>query len=217
MGWGRGGEVYWVNLLVPPNLPNQSTHPPIPPPGHPQDVMPASCTSPRDRARRLAIANSHPTWLVSRWLRRFGEEATTALLKRNNERPVYALRANAAALDKEDDGGGGKAKGAGAPSPAERLLKVLGGIEGVAAQPSKLMPSEFVRLERGLQHVLRAGLLDRGLCAVQDESTGLVVQLLDPRPGEALLDCCAAPGNKTLLAAARMGEKVRVCKCRGAV
>lgn len=38
---------------------------------------------------------------------------------------------------------------------------------------------------------------------VQDEAAGMVVAMLDPRPGETLLDACAAPGGKTLFAAAR--------------
>ena len=44
---------------------------------------------------------------------------------------------------------------------------------------------------------------------VQDEAAGLVVALLDPQPGEAVLDACAAPGGKTLFAAARMNNQVR--------
>ncbi len=42
------------------------------------------------------------------------------------------------------------------------------------------------------------------LAASQDEAAGLVVALLDPQPGERILDACAAPGGKTLFAAARM-------------
>jgi 16S rRNA (cytosine967-C5)-methyltransferase len=40
---------------------------------------------------------------------------------------------------------------------------------------------------------------------VQDESAGLLVQLLDPQPGETILDGCAAPGGKTMAIAGRMG------------
>lgn len=43
---------------------------------------------------------------------------------------------------------------------------------------------------------------------VQDESAGLVVLLLDPQPGERILDACAAPGGKALFAAARMRGQV---------
>lgn len=42
------------------------------------------------------------------------------------------------------------------------------------------------------------------LLQVQDEAAGLVVALLDPQPGEAVLDACAAPGGKTMYCAARM-------------
>lgn len=56
-----------------------------------------------------------------------------------------------------------------------------------------------------LQAALRSGLVSSGLCTVQDEATGLVVRLaLDPRPGEAILDACAAPGGKALYASALM-------------
>jgi 16S rRNA (cytosine967-C5)-methyltransferase len=44
---------------------------------------------------------------------------------------------------------------------------------------------------------------------VQDEAAGLVISLLDPQPGETILDACAAPGGKTLFTAARMQNKVK--------
>ena len=52
------------------------------------------------------------------------------------------------------------------------------------------------------------GLVSEGDCVVQDEGAGMVVQVLDPQPGESILDCCAAPGGKTLFAATRMGKQV---------
>ena len=80
--------------------------------------------------------------------------------------------------------------------------------EGVAWEPSAYL-DDFVRVRR-LQAVLRAGWVDAGLCAVQDESGGLVVRLLDPQPGETLVDACAAPGGKALYAAARMQDQGRL-------
>ena len=46
--------------------------------------------------------------------------------------------------------------------------------------------------------------MDRGQCAVHDESAGLVVELLNPKPGEIILDACAAPGGKATAIACRM-------------
>jgi 16S rRNA (cytosine967-C5)-methyltransferase len=51
---------------------------------------------------------------------------------------------------------------------------------------------------------VQGDLLDDGHVAVQDESAGLIVRLLDPQPGETILDGCAAPGGKTMAIAARM-------------
>jgi 16S rRNA C967 or C1407 C5-methylase (RsmB/RsmF family) len=75
-----------------------------------------------------------------------------------------------------------------------------------AAALSPFLPDDFVRLpaEGGLlQAALRSGLVSSGLCTVQDEATGLVVRLaLAPKPGESILDACAAPGGKALYASA---------------
>lgn len=59
----------------------------------------------------------------------------------------------------------------------------------------------------GLSTLLASPLLSKGACAVQDEGAGLVVAMLDPQPGEAVLDMCAAPGGKATFAAARMMGK----------
>ncbi len=152
-----------------------------------QDRLPAPATG--DPAEDLALRHSHPTWMVRRWLARFGPDETEALLAWNNARPVYGLRA--ATL---------KASVAAFRARLDAL--------GVAWEPS-LYLDDFVRVRR-LQPVLRAGLLDEGCCAVQDESAGLVVRLLDPQPGETLLDACAAPGGKALYAAARMQNRGRL-------
>lgn len=61
----------------------------------------------------------------------------------------------------------------------------------------------------GLQLLLRQGYVSSGFCTVQDEATGLVVQMVDPRPGERILDACSAPGGKALFMASRMEGKVR--------
>ncbi|KAG2442874.1 hypothetical protein HXX76_002953 [Chlamydomonas incerta] len=140
--------------------------------------------------RRLAIQHSHPTWMAARWVARFGEEAAAELMSRNNTPPVYTVRVNT--LHRGDGG----------CDPATVLEQLTEA--GVTAVASPYLPAEFIRVERGLQRLLADGFVRRGQLHVQDESAGLVVALLDPQPGERLLDCCAAPGGKTLFAAARM-------------
>ena len=68
----------------------------------------------------------------------------------------------------------------------------------------------FVALERGKKVADVAG-YDEGEFIVQDPGTALAVRLLDPKPGESVLDACAAPGGKTVQIAWR-GAKVTACE-----
>ena len=149
-----------------------------------QDDLPQPATG--NAARDLAICHSHPTWMVRRWLARFGTDETQALLRWNNTRPVYGVRANTL------------------QTSVEAFRNKLTG-EDIAWEPSPYL-SDFTRLPQ-LQGVIRSASLPKGTWAVQDESAGLVVRLLDPQPGETLLDVCAAPGGKTLYAAQRMQDQ----------
>ena len=54
---------------------------------------------------------------------------------------------------------------------------------------------------------------EQGLFYRQGLSSMLVVHLLDPRPGEAVLDLCAAPGSKTSHMAARMQNQGEITAC----
>lgn len=146
-----------------------------------KDNLPTPKTG--DPAEDLALRASHPTWITKRWLDRFGLEETEALLAWNNQRPSYGIRVNSSKTSMEDF--------------RSRMEE-----EGIAWE-SSLYLDDFVRMRR-LQGVLRTGWLYEGVCAVQDESGGLVVRLLDPQPGETLIDTCAAPGGKALYAATQM-------------
>jgi 16S rRNA (cytosine967-C5)-methyltransferase len=143
----------------------------------------------QDEAERLAIRYSHPTWMVRRWLERYGAEETRRLLEANNARPVYGVRVNTHHITPE--------------AFHARLDE-----EGISWEASPYL-DDFVRIRR-LQPVIQAGLLADGSCMVQDEGAGLVVRLLDPQPDETVLDACAAPGGKALYAASRMQGRGRV-------
>ncbi|KAK2967296.1 hypothetical protein RJ640_004862 [Escallonia rubra] len=144
----------------------------------------------RAQARALATLYSHPVlahfvlfkWMVRRWTKYLGREEAIKLMMWNNSDPNFSLRANCA-------------RGFSRAELVSRLqsLKV----------PHELSPhlDDFVRIRTGMQAVIQAGLLKEGLCSVQDESAGLVVSIVDPQPGESIVDCCAAPGGKTLFMA----------------
>ncbi len=52
--------------------------------------------------------------------------------------------------------------------------------------------------------------LQTGLAYAQDPSTALATGLLDPQPGESILDACAAPGGKTFAMAVAMKNQGRI-------
>ncbi|CAB4281833.1 unnamed protein product [Prunus armeniaca] len=133
----------------------------------------------RTQARALATLHSHPVWMVRRWTKHLGQEEAIRLMMWNNSDPSFSLRANSG-------------KGV---SRADLVTKL-----DVLKVPYELSfyLNDFVRMKTGLQMVIQAGLLKEGLCSVQDESAGLVVSVVDPQVGESIVDCCAAPGGKTL-------------------
>lgn len=137
-----------------------------------------------DEAEDLAVRYSHPTWMVRRWIDRLGMDETTDLLEWNNRRPMYSVRINPLKTTQEE---------------VEAWLD-----EHDVVNVGSPYLDGYLRLKR-LQPLVQEGLLDDGDVAVQDESAGLVIRLLDPQPGETIIDGCAAPGGKTMAIAAIMG------------
>lgn len=68
----------------------------------------------------------------------------------------------------------------------------------------------FVELERGKKVTDVPGFAEGGFI-VQDPGTALAVGLMDAKPGDVILDTCAAPGGKTIQLAWR-GAKVTACE-----
>ncbi len=141
----------------------------------------------RDPVGRLSVLYSHPAWMVRRWIGRLGLEETERLLKANNERPPLVLRANRLCGTRED------------------LLKRLAE-SGVPSRPGAYSPDAVI-LEKGGVRPDRLSGWAEGLFTVQDEGAQMVSLLVDPRPGEKVLDACAAPGGKALHLASLMGNK----------
>lgn len=140
-------------------------------------------------AGRIAARWSHPLWMVHRWVDRLGLEDAEALCRANNRVPPVILRHNAL-------------KG-----PAEALRERFLA-DGLRVLPHPLQEGFWVVVEG--QGVFRSKTFLDGWVTAQDVSAGLAVLLLDPRPGETVLDLCAAPGGKTGFIAERMGDRGRV-------
>ncbi|CAA6670699.1 unnamed protein product [Spirodela intermedia] len=142
----------------------------------------------RAQARALAIIHSHPVWMVRRWQKSLGLEETVKLMNWNNTEPSFSIRVNSAKGFTRDD-----------------LVMRLESLK-VPFELSENM-DDFVRIKTGMQTIIQADLLKEGLCSVQDESAGMVVSLLDPQPGQTIVDCCSAPGGKALYMASLLRGK----------
>ncbi len=133
----------------------------------------------------LMAITSHPRWLLERWVPRYGIDDTLALCTANNRHARLGLRANRLRLDRKE------------------LLKRLEDA-GLSGEPGR-WSSHTVWVEADADFADFPAYA-RGDCTVQDESETMVGQLLAPKPGERVLDLCAAPGGKTTHLAELMGD-----------
>lgn len=142
-----------------------------------------------DALGHLTHTLSLPEWIAKRWLDLYGPEQAAALATASNATPPLTVRVNPLRTDRDT------------------LLAELRERFPDAA-PSAISPGGIVLGRRG-NPALDPAFLD-GRFTVQDESSQLAVDLLDPQPGERVLDVCAAPGGKATAIAERVGPDGRV-------
>lgn len=134
---------------------------------------------------RIAVRYSHPKWLVQRWIEFWGIDNVEPLCEYNNSRPRIAVRINRLTAD------------------VESFLKTLEE-NNIAFEIHKDFP-DFVWID-DFSEFRKLDFLKKGWVSVQDVSAGIPVVLLDPQPGESILDMCAAPGGKAGYAAEKMRD-----------
>lgn len=133
-----------------------------------------------DRSRNLieylSVRYSYTEWIVKLWLSIFGEEKTERLLAAGNERPDISVRVNFLKTDRKS---------------------LASALEKQGFQTKESSESSRVLLVKG------SGLLDtvqyrEGYFSMQDTASVLAAEALCAKPGETVLDICAAPGGKSL-------------------
>jgi 16S rRNA (cytosine967-C5)-methyltransferase len=139
---------------------------------------------------KAAVAHSAPAWLVDLWWKELGPERARSVLAAANEPSERALRVNTVRL-----------------TPAEAIERL--GTELLALEPADgvwpLAPADLLIAKGNLAEAEQAAL--EGLVVAQSRGSAAVVEVLDPRPGERILDLCAGPGIKTGQIAARVGRQ----------
>ncbi len=143
-----------------------------------------------DPVKHISVMYSHPPWLISRWLKRYGPEEVAALASANNRVPLTGLRVN-------------------------RLRSDIAEVEGILTaagadiiERERLVPYHLYI--RGASAIDASPAHARGLFQVQDAGSTLIGHLVSPEPGQVVADLCSAPGGKATHLYELAGGKARV-------
>ncbi|WP_375510798.1 16S rRNA (cytosine(967)-C(5))-methyltransferase [uncultured Nostoc sp.] len=179
----RGAEE--KNSLLLPHSPVPSSQSPVP---HFDPLQ-----LPENPVERLGILHSFPDWIIQVWLEQLGLAETEQLCKWMNQSPTIDLRINPLRTSIEE---------------VETALQSVG-----------ILVTRISDLPQALRLIGNSGSIQKlpgfkeGWWTVQDSSAQLVSHLLDPQPGEVVIDACAAPGGKTTHIAELMADKGKIWAC----
>ncbi|MBI2421212.1 MAG: 16S rRNA (cytosine(967)-C(5))-methyltransferase RsmB [Candidatus Hydrogenedentes bacterium] len=129
-----------------------------------------------DLVKFLSLRHALPRWMVRMWIEQFGEEKAEQLCASCNVQAKTSIRVNLLKTD------------------AETLLKHL---EKMVVGPVKHtpLPEEYAFESAG--PLFQSKWFQEGHFTLQDGASMIAARLLEPQPGERVLDVCAAPGSKS--------------------
>jgi 16S rRNA (cytosine967-C5)-methyltransferase len=132
-----------------------------------------------ETAAELALALSHPAWVVERWISFFGLETAEAICRHGQSQPALTVRLASPAVEAEL------------------------GATGIVLEPGQLLTSARIVVSGD---ITATEAFREGRVRLQDEGSQLVAELACENPNQkvkSILDACAAPGGKTLILAER--------------
>lgn len=125
----------------------------------------------------LSVYYSIPEWIITRWMKYYGEMETKAICESLSQRARVCIRINTLKTTKDK-------------------VKALLSEEGITVLEEGFLPESFyIHAPSGIHH---SPSFKAGLWTVQDESAMLVGHVLGPEKGDEILDVCSAPGGKTV-------------------
>ena len=138
-----------------------------------------------DEQSPVDCRGGYPSWMLERWTAAYGEEATCAICRHGQEQAQIFVRLSGDEVEQE-----------------------------LARESVELGPGEFLSDARRVVagDVTKTAALRGGRVRIQDEGSQLIAELVPG--GQKILDCCAAPGGKTLILGERNPEAMIVA-CDG--
>ncbi len=137
-----------------------------------------------DPVKRMALDYSHPSWIVERYVKKYGAEDAAALLNFNNKPSKNIARVNTL------------------KTTTEELIALLQD-EGIEAEPYLVQDTITVK---GQGRILSSESYRKGLYMIQSPSSVAAALMLAAKSGETVLDACAAPGGKSFVLAQQMED-----------
>ncbi|MEH2241563.1 16S rRNA (cytosine(967)-C(5))-methyltransferase RsmB [Nostoc sp.] len=147
----------------------------------------------KSQVERLGILHSFPDWMIQVWLEQLDFAETEQLCEWMNQSPTIDLRINPLRTSIEE---------------VEAALQSV----GILVKRVRHLP-QALRLIGSAGSIQKLPGFKEGWWTVQDSSAQLVSHLLDPQPGEVVIDACAAPGGKTTHIAELMADKGEIWAC----
>ncbi len=132
---------------------------------------------PENPIEKLGIIYSYPDWLIEFWQNQLGLEETEKLCVWFNQSPSIDLRINPLKTNLE-------------------IVETAFKSAGISVNRIPQLP-QALRLTGSVGNIHHLPGYDQSWWTIQDSSAQLVSYLLDPQPGEFIIDACAAPGGKT--------------------
>ncbi len=144
---------------------------------------------PHEKVDHYSVLYSFPKYLIKKWIGDFGENNTETMCQFFNETPQLTVRIETSMIS---------------PDAFAKHLNM----KNVSFNRSKYHENIFI-ITSDFQFTNDEHFI-KGYMYIQDESTLLPVELLDPKANEDILDMCAAPGGKSLYIASLTKDKTNI-------
>lgn len=142
----------------------------------------------KDSLQFLSVKYSMPDQIVDIWLSEYGRDMTETILKGLLEIHPVSVRISERVSEQEEK-------------------QVIARLEESGIQLRKSPYLERLYLTEGMEGAGNLPDFARGKITVQDASSVLAVKMAGIRPGDTVIDVCAAPGGKSILASELAGEQ----------
>lgn len=143
-----------------------------------------------DDIERISKTTSMPKWIVEELMKNNEIKKVEEICKNSNIKPKITIRVNSLKINKQE------------------LIKKLKE-KGIECNEPQEKVDDFLILEK-IKNIENIDEFKKGYFTIQDISAGQTARILNPQPGELVLDACSAPGGKTTYMAELMKNKGKI-------